>query len=51
MFGFFKKYDAHLSPEVSGKILLNGQPLAGVKVERELCYIDEKKTYRQHFNR
>ena len=42
MFGFFKKYDAHLCSAVSGRILDNGQPLVGVKVERELYYIDEK---------
>ncbi|WP_159820408.1 DUF6795 domain-containing protein [Colwellia sp. 20A7] len=43
MFGFFKKYDAHLCSVVSGRILDNGEPLVGVKVERELMYIDEKK--------
>lgn len=43
MFGLFKKYDAHLCPKISGRILLNGKPLVGVKVERELKYIDEKK--------
>ena len=42
MFGFFKKYDAHLCSAVSGRILDNGKPLVGVKVERELYYIDEK---------
>jgi len=43
MFGFFKKYDAHLCSAVSGRILEQGKPLAGVKIERELRYIDEKK--------
>lgn len=32
-------------PQVTGKILLNGEPLAGVKVERELYYIDDKKRF------
>ncbi|WP_028862427.1 DUF6795 domain-containing protein [Psychromonas aquimarina] len=43
MFGFFKKYDAHLCSAVSGQILLNGKPLVGGKVERGLNYIDDKK--------
>ncbi|UJF20981.1 DUF6795 domain-containing protein [Shewanella sp. OMA3-2] len=43
MFGFFKKYDAHLCSAVSGRILDNGKPLVGVKIERELRYIDNKK--------
>lgn len=43
MFGLFKKYDAHLCSMVAGRILDNGKPVAGVKVERELMYIDEKK--------
>lgn len=42
MFGFFKKYDAHLCSAVSGRILNNGKPLAGIKIERELYYIDDK---------
>ena len=43
MFGFFKKYDAHLCSAVSGRILDNGKPVVGVKVERQLYYIDDKK--------
>ncbi|WP_159817928.1 DUF6795 domain-containing protein [Colwellia sp. 20A7] len=42
MFGFFKKYDAHLCSAVSGRILNKGEPLVGVKIERELYYIDDK---------
>jgi hypothetical protein len=42
MFGFFKKYDAHLCSAVSGRILDNGKPVVGVKVEGELYYVDEK---------
>lgn len=38
MFAWFKKYDVHLSPEVQGKITLNGKPLSGIKVFRELDY-------------
>jgi len=45
MFGFFKKYDAHLCSAVSGRILNNGKPLIGVKIERELRYIDNKKRH------
>jgi len=46
MFGFFKKkYDIHLSPEVHGSIKLNGKPMAGLLVSRELAYIrDYEKT-------
>jgi len=43
VFGFFKKYDAHLCSAVSGRILDNGKPVVGVKVERQLYYIDDKK--------
>ena len=42
MFGFFKKYDAHLCSAVSGRIQNKGDALAGVKVERELRYTDKK---------
>jgi len=38
MFSWFKKYDVHLSPAVQGKITLDGQPVAGVTVFRELDY-------------
>ncbi|MBP7548081.1 MAG: carboxypeptidase regulatory-like domain-containing protein [Corallincola sp.] len=39
MFGLFaKKYDVHLSPAVSGRLTKDGQPLAGVKVVRDLNY-------------
>ena len=40
MFDFFKKkYDVHLSPEVRGSVKLNGKPMAGLLVLRELDYI------------
>ena len=40
MFDFFKKkYDVHLSPEVRGSIKLNGKPMAGLLVLRDLDYI------------
>jgi len=42
MFGFFKKYDAHLCSAVSGRIVNNGVPVEGLKVERQLLYTDEK---------
>lgn len=38
MFGWFNKYDVHLSPAVHGKITLNGKPLLSIKVFRELDY-------------
>ena len=38
MFGLFKKYDVHLSPEVHGIITNQGQPVKGVKVFRGLTY-------------
>ena len=41
MFGFFKRYDVHLSPEVRGQITLDGQPLANIEIERILDYDKE----------
>jgi len=41
MFSWFKKYDVHLSPAVQGQVLLNGQPLVGAVVSRELNYDKE----------
>jgi hypothetical protein len=41
MFSWFKKYDVHLSPAVHGRVLLNGQPLTGAVVSRELNYDKE----------
>ncbi len=39
MFGLFaKKYDVHLSPAVNGRLTKDGQPLAGIKVVRDLHY-------------
>ncbi|MDP5188416.1 DUF6795 domain-containing protein [Rheinheimera baltica] len=38
MFSWFKEYDVHLSPVVKGKITFNGNPVANVKVFRELDY-------------
>jgi hypothetical protein len=38
MFSWFKKYDVHLSPAVQGSVTLNGKPLAGIRVFRELDY-------------
>lgn len=38
MFGLFKRYDVHLSPEVQGRITLDGKPMSGLKVYRELFY-------------
>lgn len=43
MFGLFKKYDVHLSPEVHGVITNNGTPVVGLKVFRGLTYGDDKE--------
>lgn len=45
MFGFGKKVDVFLCPEVHGQITLNGEPLSGVKVMREVVYDDEFVDY------
>ena len=45
MFGFFKKYDVHLCPEVKGQILNQGKPLVGKKVIRFLSYVDQKERF------
>jgi len=42
MFGFLKKYDAHLCSAVSGRIVNNGVPVEGLKVERSLVDFDSK---------
>jgi hypothetical protein len=41
MFSWFKKYDVHLSPAVQGAITLDGKPVAGIEVSRELTYDDD----------
>jgi len=42
MFGFFKKkQDVHLSPEVRGSVKLDGEPVVGLVVSRELAYLRE----------
>ncbi len=41
MFGLFKTYDVHLCPEVKGQIVLEGKPVAGVKITRSLVFWDE----------
>lgn len=38
MFDFFKRYDVHLSPEVRGRVTLEGKPLSGLEVYRTLDY-------------
>ncbi|MAM00587.1 MAG: hypothetical protein CL583_19315 [Alteromonadaceae bacterium] len=38
MFGWFKRYDVLLSPEVQGRITLAGAPVEHVKVFRETTY-------------
>jgi len=45
MFGFFKKYDVHLCPEVKGQVFNQGKPLVGEKVTRFLSYVDQKERY------
>jgi len=43
MFGIFKKYDVHLSPEVNGVITNQGKPIVGLEVFRGLTYGDNKE--------
>jgi len=43
MFGLFKKYDVHLSPEVHGVITNQGEPVTGLTVFRGLTYGDDKE--------
>ncbi len=38
MFSWLKKYDVHLSPAVQGTINLDGKPLDGAEILRELTY-------------
>ncbi|TAA47939.1 hypothetical protein EXY25_01455 [Corallincola spongiicola] len=42
MFGLFKKFDVNLCPEVKGQILLEGKPVAGIKITRSLTFIEGK---------
>ncbi len=41
MFGLFKKYDVHLSPEVHGVITNQGKPVVGLEVFRGLTYVGD----------
>ncbi|WP_290616676.1 MULTISPECIES: carboxypeptidase-like regulatory domain-containing protein [unclassified Arsukibacterium] len=41
MFDWLKKHDVQLSPAVQGKVLLNGAPVTGATVSRELHYDKE----------
>ncbi|WP_236559806.1 DUF4198 domain-containing protein [Colwellia sp. 20A7] len=43
MFGLFKKYDVHLSPEVHGVITKEGKPVVGLEVFRGLTYVGDKE--------
>ncbi|QCF26451.1 carboxypeptidase-like regulatory domain-containing protein [Hydrocarboniclastica marina] len=38
MFGWFKRYEVALCPEIQGRLSLAGEPLKGVKVLREVMY-------------
>lgn len=40
MFGLGKRVDVFLCPEVRGQITMNGEPLSGVRVMREVVYDD-----------
>ncbi len=40
MFGLGKKYDVFLCPEVKGSISIDGQPVEGLAVMREVVYDD-----------
>ncbi|WP_432402136.1 DUF6795 domain-containing protein [Shewanella sp. MF05960] len=39
MFGLLKTYDVHMCSEVKGQVLVNGKPVVGAKVTRQLKYI------------
>lgn len=41
MFGLGKRVDVFLCPEVRGQITMNGEPLSGVRVMREVIYDGE----------
>tara|TARA_R110002050_G_scaffold170427_5_gene302268 strand:+ start:613 stop:1146 length:534 start_codon:yes stop_codon:yes gene_type:complete len=43
MFGLFKKYDVHLSPEVHGVITKEGKPVVDLEVFRGLTYVGDKE--------
>ena len=43
MFGLFKKYDVHLSPEVHGTITNQGKPVVGLEVFRGLTYVGDEE--------
>ncbi len=38
MFGLGKKVDVFLCPAIQGQITMNGEPVAGVEITRELSY-------------
>lgn len=40
MFGFGKKYDVFLCPEVKGSISIDGEPVEGLTIMREVIYDD-----------
>ena len=44
MFSWFKKTELQLSPKVAGQILLDGKPVSGLTVLRDLHYGDELYT-------
>ncbi|PAU82293.1 hypothetical protein CK501_03870 [Halovibrio salipaludis] len=48
MFGWFKRYDVHLSPKVRGRLTARGKPLEGILITREVhygkSYIDRTRT-------
>ena len=41
MFGWLKKKELQLSPEINGVTLLNGQAIAGIKITRDVTYGDD----------
>ncbi|MDP4534899.1 hypothetical protein Q3O60_01695 [Alkalimonas collagenimarina] len=41
VFGWLKKKELQLSPEVEGVILLEGQALTGIRITRDITYGDE----------
>ena len=41
MFGLIKKYNVHMCSEVKGIVTLDGEPVEGAKILRELSYADD----------
>jgi hypothetical protein len=43
MFGWFKRFDVNLCPDVQGRITLHGEPVPDVRITRSLEFMDDKE--------